>query len=62
MRNDLDKTVDSVRTLMEDFYYFMNETKIKSQRTMGSRTVKDNAWKIKPQVTKPLKDIILEAG
>ena len=24
--------------------------------------MKDNAWKVEPQVTKPLKDIILEAG
>ena len=62
MRNDLDKTVDSVKSLMEDFYYFMNGTKSKSQLTLGSSTVKDNAWKVEPQVNKPLKDIILEAG
>ena len=62
MRNDLDKTVDSVKSLMEDFYYFMNEKKTKSQPTMGSSAVKDNAWKVEPLVTKPLKDIILEAG
>ena len=62
MRNDLDKTVDSVKSLMEDFYYFMNGTKAKSQSTLGSHTVKDNDWKVEPQVTKPLKDIILEAG
>ena len=30
MRNDLDKTVDSVKSLMEDFYYFMNGTNTKS--------------------------------
>ena len=29
---------------------------------MGSSTVKDCAWKVEPQVTKPLKYIILEAG
>ena len=62
MRNDPDKTVDSVKNLMEDFYYFMIGTKTKSQPKMGSSTVKDNAWNVKPQVTKPLKDIILEAG
>ena len=39
MRNDLDKTVDSVKSLMEDFYYFMNGTKTKSQPTKGSSTV-----------------------
>ena len=33
-----------------------------TQPTIGSSTVKDNAWKVEPQVTKPLKDIILEAG
>ena len=40
----------------------MNGTKTKSQPTMGSSTVKDNAWKVEPQVTKTLKDISLEAG
>ena len=40
----------------------MNGTKAKSQPTMGSSTVKDNAWKREPQVTNHLKDIILEAG
>ena len=54
MRNDLDKAVKSVKSLMKDFYYFMNGTKSKSQPTMGSSTVKDNAWKVEPQVTKPL--------
>ena len=62
MNPDVDKTVDSVKSLMEHFYYFMNGTKTKSQPTMGSSTVKDNAWKVEPQVTKPLKGIILEAG
>ena len=61
MRNDLGKAVDSVKGLLEDFYYFMNGTKTKSQPTMGSSTVKDNAWKVEPQVTKSLKDITLEA-
>ena len=59
VRTDLDKTVDSVKFLMEDFYYFMNGTKNKAQPTMGSNA---NPWKIEPNVTKPLKDIILEAG
>ena len=54
MRTDLDKTVDSVKILMEDFYYFMNGTKNKAQPTTGSNA---NPWKIKPNVTKPLKDI-----
>ena len=62
MRNDLDKNVDSVKSLMDDFYYFMNGTKTKSQPKMGSSTVKYNAWKVKPQFTKPLKDITLETG
>ena len=62
LRNDLDKTVNFVKSLVEDFYYSMNGTKTKSQPTMGSSTVKDNAWKVEPQVTKPLKDISLEAG
>ena len=30
------ETVDSVKILMEDFYYFMNGTKNKAQPTMGS--------------------------
>ena len=59
---DLVRTVDSVKSLMGDFYYFMNGTKVKSQPTLGSSTVEDNAWKEEPQVTKPLKDIIVEAG
>ena len=62
LRNDLDKTVNFVKSLVEDFYYSMNGTKTKSQPKMGSSTVKDNAWKVEPQVTKPLKDISLEAG
>ena len=59
MRTDLDKTVDFVKILMEDFYYFMNGTKNKAQPTVGSNA---NPWKTEPNVTKPLKDIILEAG
>ena len=55
MRNDLDKTVDSAKSLMEG-------TKAKSQPTLGSSTVKDYAWKVELQITTPLKDIILEAG
>ena len=59
MRTDLDKTVDSVKILLEDFYYFMNGTKNKAQPTMGLNA---NPWKREPDVTKPLKDILLEAG
>ena len=62
MRNDLDKTVDSVKSLMDDFYYFMNGKKTKPQPKMGLSTVKYNAWKVKPEFTKPLKDITLETG
>ena len=62
MRNDLDKTVDSVKSLMEDLYYFLNGTTIKPQPTMRSSTVKNNVGKVEPQVTKPQKDKILEAG
>ena len=40
----------------------MNGTKANSLPTMVSSTVKDNAWKAEPQVTKPLKNIDLEAG
>ena len=40
----------------------MEGTKAKSQPTLGPSTVKDNAWKVEHQVTKPLKDINLEAG
>ena len=43
MRNDLDKTVDSIKSLLEDFCYFMNGTKTKSQPTKGSSTAKGNA-------------------
>ena len=34
MRTNLDKTVDSVKILMEDFYYLMNGTKNKAQTTL----------------------------
>ena len=39
----------------------MNGTTTKSQPTMGSST-KNNVWKVEPQVTKPQKYKILEAG
>ena len=45
MKCDLDKTVNSVKCLMDDFYYFMNGKK-----------------RMKPNVTKSLKDITLEAS
>ena len=62
MKVDLDTTKDSVKTLMDDFYYFMNGTKVKSGVTPDSKDNETSIWKTQPTVARPLKEIILEAG
>ena len=62
MKSDLKKkTVNSVKTLRNDFFYFMNGTKISGQA--ASQLTEDSTiWKQQPIVAKPLKEIILGAG
>ena len=62
MKVDLDTTMNSVKTLMDDFYYFMNGTKVKSGITPDSKDNETSIWKTQPTVARPLKEIILEAG
>ena len=62
MKVDLDTTMNSVKTLMDDFYYFMNGTKVKSGVTPESKDNETSTWKTQPTVARPLKEIILEAG
>ena len=62
MKVDLDTTMNSVKTLMDDFYYFMNGTNVKSGVTSESKDNEPSTWKTQPTVARPLKEIILEAG
>ena len=62
MKVDLDTTMNSINTLMDDFYYFMNGTKVKSGVTSESKDKETSTWKTQPTVARPLKEIILEAG
>ena len=62
MRVDLDTTMNSVKTLIDDFYYFMNGTKVKNGVTPDSKENETSIWKTLPTVARPLKEIILEAG
>ena len=62
MKADLDTTMNSVKTLMDDFYYFMNGTKTKSAITPDPKEQETSTWKTQQTVARPLKEIILEAG
>ena len=62
MKVDLDTTMNLVKTLMDDFYYFIKGTKVKSGVTPESKDNKTSTWKTQPTVARPLKKIILEAG
>ena len=62
MKVDLDTTMNSVKTLMDDFYYFMNGTKVKSGVTPETKDNETSTWKTQSTVARPLKEIILEAG
>ena len=61
IRKDLDSTITSVKTLMNDFYCFMNAPKISrppEEQELG--TIAN--WNITQTKVKPIKEIILEAG
>ena len=49
MKVDLDTTMNSVKTLMDDFYYFMNGTKVKSGVTSESKDNETSTWKTQPK-------------
>ena len=62
MKVDLDTTMNSVKTLMDDFDYFMNGTKVKSGVTHEPKDNETSTWKTQPTVARPHKEIILETG
>ena len=59
MKSDLKRTVNSVKTLMDDFYYFISGTKVKGQAASQS-TEDSTIWKQQLIVAKLPKEIILE--
>ena len=62
MKVDLETTMNSVKTLVDDFYYFMNGTNVKNGVTPESKDNETSTWKTQPTVARPLKEISLEAG